>query len=73
MGMAACSAAQEAKRETLAEMEARRRRLLNLRLPSYLMDAVLDFIYRPEFADELPPIMRCFDQDEVRLLHIQCL
>ena len=39
--------------------------MINLPLPTYLLDAVLDFIYRPEFAATLPPLLRCSSSDDL--------
>ena len=45
--------------------EEERRRMVNLPLQTYLLDTVLDFIYRPEFATTLPPLLRCSSSDDL--------
>jgi hypothetical protein len=37
--------------------EEERRRLVNLRLDPALLRVVLDFLYRPDFAHSLPPLL----------------
>jgi hypothetical protein len=44
--------------------EEQRRCFLNLPLQSYLLEPILDFVQRPQFHQNLPPLLQCEPQNE---------